>query len=181
MEKEKNTLGKYINENEKLLTVLGVFVALTIFFSSLDVKIFAALLSLSSLTCAVLIWLELWSTFPSEEGTGKLLWFENVLSISTLVLIVFWVYEIYNLYPGAIVILLTFTIMWPISFLLKKWNVFNRCFNTKAQGKKPLRYLVGLIIILSVLAPSFLLASHISPYITKIFDSIKIENTANLD
>lgn len=176
MNDRKHTLREYINQNEKLLTVLGVFIALTVFFSGLEIKIFAAILSLTSLTCAVLIWLELWATFPSESGTGTLTWFENVLSIGTLALIVFWVYEIYNLYPGAIVFLLTFTIMWPMSVLLKKWDVFNRCFNSKEGDKKYLRYLVGWSIILIIYVASFYAASFVSPYVERAFDSIKQQN-----
>lgn len=74
-ESTKITLKRFIDDNHKLLTIIGVFTALTAFFSSKrDFGIFASFFSFIML---LLLYWELWVNFPkSEESSTNLQVFE---------------------------------------------------------------------------------------------------------
>lgn len=172
----RETLEKYINANHKLLGSLGVFIALTVFFSNIEIKLFAGILSLVSLSCSLIIWLELWGKFPNKEGSGKLMWFENILSIGILTFFVFWMYKISRFYPAALGFIIGFIILWFISIFIKRWNIFDILFRTTAGEKKSLRYFVGWSILFIVYLLSMFIGGYIAPFIDSKFDDLEREN-----
>ena len=74
-EPTKKTLKDFIEGNQRLLTVMGVFVALTAFFSSKSQ--FGIYLSFISFIMFLLLYWEFWISFPkSEESSTNLKVFE---------------------------------------------------------------------------------------------------------
>jgi len=90
-DKDKSpTLFDFIEENQRLITVLGVFTALTVFSSNLPLKPFGYVLSFMFMSLTVLLWLELWQKFPTKSGSWRLTVFENVLPFTVLAVIAYW-------------------------------------------------------------------------------------------
>jgi len=76
-EEKKIELRTFIDENYRLITLLGVFGGLTAFFVTLESNIKNPFLSFSSLAIFLLLSLELWLSFPkSENATARLKLFE---------------------------------------------------------------------------------------------------------
>lgn len=170
------TLKEYIDGNDKLLTILGVFAALTVYFSSLEIKLLATILSLTSLTCTLLIWFELWTTFPSKGGEWKIIAFENVLSVGNFALIFYWLYAVDQFYPLALSYVIGFIIMWPLSWGIKKFDLFKRILGYKQGDGKGMRAVFAWVIVGLVFIGSMLLGEHLSPYLSKFLNEMKVES-----
>jgi hypothetical protein len=165
------TLAEFVEENQKLITVLGVFTALTIFSSNLSLKPFAHALSFMFMTLSVLLWLELWGKYPSSPGNWTLTWFENILFLTVLAFIAYWLIAFRDIWDKLLAILLFGLILAPFSWLLKKYNIFNRLFRTQPGKLRPLRYLFGIAIGLAVLYFSLQLAYVVASPVNRVLDS----------
>jgi hypothetical protein len=166
------TLTEFVEQNHRLITVLGVFTALTMFSSNLPLKPFAYVLSFMFMTLTVLLWLELWGKYPSSPGNWTLTWFENILFLAVLAFIAYWLIAFRDIWDKFLAILLFGLILAAFSWLLKKYNIFNRLFRAQPGKLKPLRYLFGIAIGLTVLYLSLQLAYVIAPPINRVLDSL---------
>jgi hypothetical protein len=72
-DQQKVTLEQWVNEHEKLLTVTGIFGALTAYFSSLSG--YAKYLAFVSLTLFILLTVETYLTFPWSRASNRLYYF----------------------------------------------------------------------------------------------------------
>ena len=80
----KQTLREFINNNNNLLTALGVFAALTAFFTTIDSPLSFYMSAVSSLILSLILW-ETWISFPkSEDASITLKLFEYFLVISSV-------------------------------------------------------------------------------------------------
>lgn len=92
----KINIENYIKDKEKLLSALGVFLALTLFFQ--DNKIIEKnsnlfldnILSCIFFTISILIWFELWVSFPKKNTTLPLRFFEFLTNIASTYIICIW-------------------------------------------------------------------------------------------
>jgi len=153
------TLADFINENERIITVLGVLIALTAYFSSSPLKPFGQIFSALLLTLTLFVWFELWGKFPSKMGTSTLFWFENIFSLTIFAVVAYWFVSIGCIFPQIIFIVSFLLISSLISYLMKKLDIFNRFFKAKPGQKRVLRIILGiLIIIVSFLAGVFIVS-----------------------
>lgn len=90
------TLSEFIEDNHKLISVLGIFSAITVFSASLDFLPGKQFLTGMLLTLSVLLWIELVGKFPSEKVTGLLTWFENILSLTVAFIVISWLANLYS-------------------------------------------------------------------------------------
>jgi hypothetical protein len=170
------TLTAFIEKNHKLITVLGVFTALTVFSDSIKNETFGTVLSILFLSMTVTLWLELWSTFPSQEVGWLLIIFENLLSLSVLIIVIYWLFNINIVYSEGIFGITFLISMGLISGLVKKYNVFNVLFRARVGEKKNIRYVFGLALIALIILFSIVISNVASPYITNWLDTA---NTAD--
>jgi len=141
------SLTQYIEENHKLITVLGVFTALTVFARSLPITTLGLFLSFLFMTLAVFVWLELFARFPSKAGGWRVTWFENILSLSVFMLVIYWILDYRQVWSQVLIIPVFGMLMGAISFLLKRFDVFNRLFRSQPDEKRALRYVFGIAIV----------------------------------
>jgi hypothetical protein len=172
-ENKKITLKEFLENNSNLITVLGVFFALTVYFGDIQPVFFAGLLSSVSLTTSLLIWLELWKQFPSKNASGFVIWFENILNVGTLVLVLFWLYTLNKFFGPFFINISTIILLWPISLIIKHTNVFNKIFHTIPNKLRWLRYLIGFLIILIIWLGCFMLSKWVYPSINKSFTELE--------
>ena len=173
-QKEPNQLGikEFVEDNHKLLSTLGIFLAITIFSTNIDLKSFSPWLSFLSLSCVILLWIELWTKFPKNGGSLRLSLFENAISFLSMLTIIYWVVKVKSLFQ-SVTILIAFIVMGIISSVLKRRDIFNRLFYAERGSKKILRISIGIALIVFVLYLSFLISSFISPLIDAMLDGLK--------
>lgn len=84
-------LWSFIDENQKLITTLGVVTALTFFANNLPIKVFSFALSFMFMALAILVWIEILEALPPATGENwRLILFKTIISLSIIVIIVFW-------------------------------------------------------------------------------------------
>lgn len=169
------SLAAFIEENQRVITVLGVFTALTVFASNLRPVEFGQFLSSLFLTLTTLIWLELWGRFPSGGGSWRLSWFENMLSMTVLVLVGYWVVVVHTWVHDLITILVFGLTLGGLSQAMSRWNLFNRVFRSVPHERTKLRYGLGILIQVVVFAASFFVASVAGPPVDRFLDRISAE------
>jgi len=167
---EKTTLTAFIEDNHKLLSTLGIFIALTVFASSLTLRWIASILSGFFLFATILICFELWERFPSG-GSTRLAFFENTLVFATLVVIAYWLLEFRTVWHLGLIVPIAVTFLWLISVGIKRFNVFDRLFRSEPGGRKVLRYIFGLALVTVVWVISTALAILITPPINAFLDA----------
>jgi hypothetical protein len=163
----KPSLFDFIELNHKLITVLGVFTALTAFSTNLPIKGFAQAISALFLTLTLIVWIELWGRFPSSTGTTILIWFESILGLTMLALIGYWVVSVRTVFPPLVFILVFGIIINIISWVMKKFDLYNRILHTQPGGRKLLRYVLGTAIIVLSFAITFFITAMVSLPIDK--------------
>lgn len=154
-ESNKITLKQFIDGNHKLLTVIGVFAALTAFFSSKrEISIY---LSFFSFIMLLLLCWELWVSFPkSEESSTNIKVFEYffmllLLSLSGQILIS---YKDILLTYSSFIIIISLLYIYSITFIkiINKYKlyIFIRNFAEKDKKLAPLIRSLGFIIALEI-------------------------------
>ena len=168
--KKKNTLEKFIGDNKNLLTILGVFVAVTTFTTELPIKSVGSALTFIFLALTIIIWLEIWEQFPSRDNTWKLIIFENLLSFAMFGLVFYWLLNYRNVWRYVMPFFIAQILILIISAIFKKYNVFNRLFHTKHNERKILRHMLGLIILITIMCISFGIGEYIAPHVNDFLD-----------
>ncbi len=168
---EEYSLGKFVENNINLLTTLGIFSALTVFAFSLPMRAYSFILSAAFLTGTILIWLELWTKFPSQPSNWRLTLFENVVSLAIIVITIYYL----NVYIIHIRWLLTFfiwlIIMGNLSRTMKVHNIYDRLFKRKAKYRL-LRYIIGIVLIILTLALSTVISTLLAQCSKAVLDSL---------
>jgi hypothetical protein len=167
------SLSDFIDQNHKLISVLGIFTALTVFTSSLQVKAIGNILSFIFLALTVLVWFELWGKFPSTDTTFRLTWFESILQFAIFGIVVYWLIEYRSIWKHMLTVLLFGIIAASFSQFMKRKNIFNRLFQTEHGRLKWLRYIFGIILIVIILIISVVVASIIAPYVNGFLDKTR--------
>ncbi len=158
-ETKRPTLADFINDNERIITVLGVLMALTAYFSSSPIKPFGQIFSVLLLTLTLLVWFELWGQFPSEMGNSTLFWFESIFGLLVFALVGYWVVSIGCIFPQMVFLISFLLISSFISYLMKRFDIFNRFFKAEPGQKRILRIFLGvLILLISYLVGVFVVA-----------------------
>ena len=129
-------------------------------------------MSFMFMTLTVLLWLELWSKFPSESGDWKITWFENILFLTVLAILVYWLIDFRDIWHEFLFILIFGIISGLFSVVMKKFGIFNKLFHTQAGKLKWLRYIFGIIILIIIITGSWLLAQSFAPMANEVLDSI---------
>jgi len=177
---QKQSLEQFLLKNEKMLTIFGIFVAITVFTSELPLKSIGRILNFIFIANTILIWLELWKKFP-KEAERKLKVFENLISYSTIFIIFYWFLDFRDIWSYIMTGVLMIVIASVFSFIIGKYDIFNKIFHTKNNKKTSFRYIVGITFLLATLYLSSFISNKISLPINNFLDEIyhKIEIQTN--
>jgi hypothetical protein len=171
--KKTVTLKTFIDNNDKLLSALGIFTALTVFSSNLSPKYIGYVLSFLFLSTTILLWLELWARFPSKFATTRLIWFENILSYSIMAVIAYWLIAFYEIWRLFLFLPIALILLYLFSIFIKHFSIFNIVFYAKSIRHKILRYILGCIVLIVVLYISFYIANQLASPINTLINNIK--------
>jgi len=176
---KKNTLFDFIEQNHKIISVLGVFIALTVFTANLSFQAIGYALSFLFMAITIIVWMELLERFPKGESTWRFKTFENLLNYSFFGIIFYWLISYREIWKNIMFIPLTIILAAMLTSLLtlpiKKYDLFDRVFRTKPGKLKVIRYILFLLILFIVLHISFWIAFIISPPINYFFDQLHNE------
>jgi len=171
--KKAPTLSGFIDENQKLISVLGVFTAICLFVGKLPIQWFAYMLSFMFMVLTVILWLELWSKFPSGSGDWKITTFENILMIAVFTLLTYVLVDFRRLWKSSYLMLLIFAIiLGGFSSVMKRFDLFNRLFRCRPGERRWLRYLLGVAVLSVVGIASIMLANWIAPALNHVLDAM---------
>ena len=171
--KKAPTLSGFIDENQRLISVLGVFTAICVFVGQLPIQWFAYMLSFAFTLLTVILWLELWSKFPSGSGDWKITTFENILALAVLALLTYVLVDFRRLWKSSYLMLLIFTIiLGGFSGVMKRFDLFNRLFRCRPGERRWLRHLMGVTVLVVVTGASIALANWIAPPLNSVLDAM---------
>lgn len=168
----KTTLYSFIEKNHKFITVIGVFIALTVFAANLTMKPMALILSFLFMTLTIILWLELLERFPSKGGGWRMYWFENILSFAALSLLAYWLLEFRAIWKTMLIVLVFGLVLHGLSAVMKRYNVFNRIFHAMPGEKRSLRYIVWLVTMLVSIGVALGVASFLTSWISHWLNEI---------
>jgi len=167
------SLSQFVEQNEKLFGVLGVFTAVSVFVGQLRLHWFAYGLSFVFTLLVLLLWIELWSKLPLGTGGWKITVFENLLSLAVIGLVAYLFIDyrdIWHQYLFVPVFLFIYSLIGAVFWwVVKKYNVFDRLFHTVPRRKAFLQYLV---IGTSTYYVSNRLAVLITPAVNRVLDAL---------
>ena len=180
---EKVSLLVFLEANHKILSVLGVFIALSVFTKNYLEGYFAIIASFNFLTIVILIWLEFLGRFPSKASstTISLGLFEALFSYTVIIFFIVWFIDLNEFIPKAykaitfILILVFMTVM--LSSLIKRFDVFDRLFDRKLGERRRQRFLLYFLVLLMTFYFSLNVWNIIEAPLDEIFASIL--STAN--
>lgn len=176
--KSEITLAQFISENKDLISVIGIFVALILFSGEIVSGELSKLLSLFLLTGFLLLWLELWTLFPSQRVSMRLNFFEQYIVGVGLIIVVYWILKLrtigLNIAIDYLSIIISIIIISILSDQIKKYQIFNRLFHTHKNEKQILRFYVALALIFIIFFPiHFLVKQSFQKYDLQINKFIK--------
>lgn len=152
------TLRQFVEERKDLITVASVFVALTLFAEQFVVGLFGEIISLLFLGGFLLLWAELWGSFPNTSTTRKLAFFEEVIIYSGFALIAYWYLRLKTFSPDMFVLAIALPVSAFITIFISKKIRTSRIFERlKIKSGSFARYLSGTLITFAVLIPVMLI------------------------
>lgn len=162
----------FIESNDKVIQTLGVFIAITVFATTLPIKAIGYVLSFAFLSCTILILFELWSRFPNN-GRTSLIYFENFLILGGICLTVYFLLDFRTAWRQYLFIVIASVILFVLSSLIKQHNIFNRLFQTSQDRLKIIRYMFGIFIIILSVSISFYISYKASEPINNWLDKMR--------
>src|SRR5688500_14828627 len=93
MTPDKTTIGKFVEENDKLFTVLGIFLGIATIANNTQIKIVGQSIAFICLYIALLIWSEIFIRSKSCKPTGRLILFLTNLLLAFIVITLYWLIE----------------------------------------------------------------------------------------
>jgi len=172
--KERNSLTDFINDNQKLISVLGVFTALTVFSANLPFKIMGYALSFIFFAVTLLVWIELLEKFPKGKANWRLRLFENLLSYSVLGIFLYWllayreIWQVMLVFPLTILLATLFTSI--LILPIKRVALLQQFFALTPPRVHLLRHVLFFTISVLVLFLSFTISYRIAPPLNHILD-----------
>ena len=175
---KKVSLLVFLEANHKILSVFGVFIALSVFTKNYLEGYIAIIASFNFLTIVILIWLEFLGRFPSkaDSTTISLGIFETLFSYTVVIFFIAWFIDLNELFPKAykpiafILILVFMTVM--LSRLIKRFDVFDRLFDRKLGERKRQRFLLYFLVLLITFYASLNVWNIIEAPLDEIFAGI---------
>jgi len=158
---KKRTLSEHIEENQKLITVIGVFTALAIFAKNIEIVQIRTMLSFLFISIAILVCIELSLKKYDNKPTWRLILFDYAILLSVLFLVGYWLITYFETWSSFIIIPMYLSFITIFIYLLKKIKVIRNLNNPETikfkKIKLTLHYLIFiLIIILSMIITSLI-------------------------
>lgn len=174
---EELSLNDFIEKNHKIISTIGIFVAITVFTTNLKIEFFSVILSFLFLLMTVMVWLELLGKFP-KRVSYRLDWFKSFLTLAFLCFIGYWVIAYNSIWNSLLPIVIALLFVRIISVLIMKFDFYERYCYTKDGREKSLEYFIFWCIFFPLLCYlgikiGFLVSPSIGEFISQLSSVIK--------
>lgn len=127
MPDEKATIREFVEENDKLLAVLGIFLGVAAFAVTAQVKIMGQIVAFLFILGALLIWSELFYRFIRPKPPHpSLIFFYLVLSVAFVTTILYWMLEFNNIMRFALIGIVGEVMSMPLRMTQDKSTTWKR-------------------------------------------------------
>ncbi|OGC85504.1 MAG: hypothetical protein A2V73_06430 [candidate division Zixibacteria bacterium RBG_19FT_COMBO_42_43] len=167
----KISLRQFIENNQRLITTMGVFFALTIYSTSIPIKQIALALSFLFMTCSFLIWMEVLSGI-TDYTSWSLHWFQIALLWAFLAFSFYWYIEYRTIWRYLLFIPLFSFISWSFMAIMKRYRLFERVLVIVPEKiRRPIHISMGIVLILISAEVAFLIMPSLNSILGRIADS----------
>jgi hypothetical protein len=142
------TLKAFVEENHRLISVLGVFAALDLFALQLKLGPWQGIMLGGLFTCTMLLWVELQAQFP-KEMVGRLSYFEWGFQAAMLMVVLLWILVMEKAY-GIVVLQLPvfFGLLVGSGWVLRRTGLQRRFESSRLGRKRGAQLAAGLVLAL---------------------------------
>lgn len=170
---EKESIESFLKSKDKLLAAFGIFLALTLFTKDIETSTLGKYLSFIFMTLTMLVWLELWSSFPSKNRSWLLIAFENLINIGTMMLFLYWMVEYYEKGKLFVFLWIAGGIATLFTKLSEKLGWTNSIKEKKIWKYKFFRYSLGFVFMLFYLILTLGIAALIMGGLNPLVEILK--------
>jgi len=180
----ETTLGNFIESNHKLLSVLGIFTALTVFSRNLPLGELGSFFSFGTVGIAILIWFELLRRVPKSPKSQDwpLAVFHILMIIVMCMVVIYWLVDFRPIWKDFLPVLVMVVILSGTTRLFI-WGVGHFPRVQKVLQRPPRNIVLGRAVFFGllfvVLFSAALLASIISRPLNRFLDAMRkdLDNT----
>jgi len=152
---------------------MAVLAALAAFMK--DLQIIGGYLSFIFTALTLLVWMELLTKFPKQSGTGRLFWFENLLTIGVLGLVIYLVGELLVAARGThfgLVFALYAILMPPALWASLRLNerLWLKAFQPRGEGD---RFAAYLVVVVPVAVVAYVAATLAAAPVAGVLNSVQ--------
>jgi len=197
--KKKMSLGEFVENHQKKLSVLGVFAALTLFGFNLPVPEIGRYLSFATLGITTLLIIEVFRCFPKDlekEAEMPLILFYGLLIFIGLAIIFNWLLaykEVWSMAMPMVLLLPTAIIYFYLfktafEYLEKRESTKRLLYNNFTKKVSELvrkysryfiiRFIIYMFFVVIILVPSWVVSSIVSFYVVKGLNKFDEKPTA---
>ncbi len=172
--KKEKQLGEFAEEHQKLLSVLGIFTALSAFSINLPIKLIGSGLAFIFLAISVLLWIEVLRRIPSDlDSSFSLILFQILITLGLLLLCAYWLLDFRVFWHGF----LHLALIMPFGAAIATGSFW---LLTKVESTKPIfawvkRSKFGKFLLIAVFTVVFVVCGSIAgsilaPPINRLLD-----------
>jgi len=162
------TLSELLETNQKIIEVIGVFTAISFFTGQLGIRWFAYVVTFLFTTLVLILCVELWTRFPSQSDSMKVMLFKGILTLAVLLLLLDFFVDYRDIWR--------YFLVYPIAATIFGVVLFG--FAVPAVRRSPLRKnkrllgLVATVTAIVLLCSSMRLAVLIEPGLNRFLDTL---------
>lgn len=176
-EEKQQSLADFIEAHHKLLTVLGVMVALSVYAQGLRDKFFAANLSFLFLSCAVLVFIEILSQFEKAKA-WRLDWFETMTVLALGLLTLYWLINLRLTFAASgVQMFVLFLTMAALVALLRVSKLMQWLSRFAFLRRRGIREAVNALVFAALVAGSYAVTSRVSPTMAKVLHGMAADTS----
>lgn len=168
---QSSALADFIEKNKGLISVLGVFAALTLFARGLPIAPLGLMLSLLFMTLATLVAFELFGRFPDAASGLRVNLFRTALLMAVLLLIVYLFLDYREVWHSWLAIPLVGVLLTAILWVVGRLGLLPAALKRR-YGSSAGVSVLSLCVVVAALAVATVLAGLLSGPLNHLLDAI---------
>ena len=164
------TLREFVEGNHRLISVLGIFVALSAFSGGLRPAKLGLTLASVFLAMAILILLELWIAFPRGRAAKRLEYFGLGVLVTMFLVCAYWLMAFRQIWPGVLMLPILAALVAACLALMKRprlAGLISRVLSKTGRAGAAVWIVLSIVLIFALLYVSARLEHIAEPVVYK--------------
>lgn len=162
------TLSELLENNQKLIEVIGVFTAISLFTGQLGIRFFAYIITFLFMTLVLVLCVELWTRIPSQSDSLKVMMFKDILTLAVLSLALDFFVDYRDIWRHFLIFPIFAAIFGAVFFGF----VVPAVRRSSVRKNKRLLGLVAWVIVIGLGYLSIRLAVLVEPSVNRFLDTL---------